>query len=110
MARTLYLRTRDGTNTLVDIEVTGRTELDIDVKSVVCIAPYSELLLATNEQKRDELIFDFGRLHDLRGWYHEWWLAVVMKGGPVTIKVVLDEVRQMLHCIAAKYGLTYSED
>ena len=69
-SRTLYLRNPNG-DTLVDIEVG-----DFDIHAVVCIKPYSQLLLLHQVRCR-EVIDLFDQLQEIRGWYwerflHEW--------------------------------------
>ena len=60
---THYLR-QNG-STVVDVDATND-----DIRSVVCIASYSKLLLG-EKSRQSEMIDDFDGLQELRGEYHE---------------------------------------
>ncbi len=95
-----YLRLNN--NTVVDVEATKD-----DIRSIVCIAEYSRLLLKCASQDGVysdaivEMMLDFEGMQGLRGEYHE---TTDKKESP-------DEfVRRRLRKVGKKYGLTYVTD
>lgn len=104
----LYLRNSNN-ETVVDIELFEKEDF-VELRSVVCIKPYSQLLLEfVNTKDINKLISDFDELSELRGWLWE----VYFMGRNNTCKEfakVLEEVRTMLEAVAYEYHLTLVED
>lgn len=101
---TLFLR-NDRNETIVDIEL-NEGENGLDLRSVVIIETYSELLLK-NLNISDEVISDFSELSELRGWF--WEVFMEMSDKPTFIDA-RKQVKTILTTIAKKYNLAYIED
>lgn len=82
---------------LVDIETT-----DNDIRSVICIREYSELLLNTDVVKRNDLVNTFHGLQEIRG---AWYENVAHRSMSPH-----DYVRKVLTTVAEVWGLDYVVD
>lgn len=103
---TLFLR--DNKNeTIVDIEFNGSDGIDLDC--VVCIQPYSRLLLeAVGPYKQIEIISIFDQIQELRGWLFEQFLPFYKGDDPYND--ALKELRSLLKEVSGKLNLAYVED
>lgn len=98
-----YLRNEKREN-LVDIEVNQKDEI-VDIHSIVLIAPYSNLLL--NSENKEQVIADFEFLSELRGWLWENYVEQVDKA---VLSDVVSIIRQTLRDYAQTYDLFVVED
>jgi len=92
--------------TIVDIEVYKKDNY-IEIDSVVCIEPYSDLLLRTysdDKNKATELIETFDELQELRGWL---WEVYFMDNKNTIDKYddVIDDIENRLKDVASKFEL-----
>ena len=76
---------------------------------MVCVEPYSKLLLSQPEEEREELIYTFDALQELRGWLWESYF-MGRKNTSSEYDNVLGELRTMLKKVAKRYDLMYVED
>lgn len=106
---TLFLR-NDKNETVVDIELNQTKEDYIELRSVVCIEPYSKLLIDCyiqhigQPEKILEFIQTFTELQELRGWLWETYFM----GSENTNKefhAVLKAVKDILSEVCKKYNL-----
>jgi hypothetical protein len=106
----LFLRNSKN-ESIVDIELFEKGDY-IELRSVICIQPYSELLLSefvNNPIGVDEMIKTFDELSELRGWLWE----VYFMGEQNTaseFENVLKEVQTRLKGVAKKYNLNFITD
>jgi len=120
----LFIRDKKN-NTILDAELTIKWHEDnkkdnkkenknpdnyyVELSSLVCIEPYSRLLLSTPEEEREEIIATFDALQELRGWLWESYF-MNKKNTSDEYDNVLKELRTMLKGVAEKYDLYYVED
>lgn len=99
----LYLRNEKRQN-LVDIEIYQKEDY-VELRSVVIIEPYSQLLL--KQENKEQVISDFEFLSELRGWFWENYCEKVDK---VILADVVKEVKKILSEIGSRYELFVVED
>ena len=106
----LFLRNNKN-QSIVDLECWVKTEAGnqfIEIHSAVIISTYSKFLLK-NLDRKTEIIEDFSRLDELRGWLWERYFVDgdndVKKYGDVLLIL-----RTLFKEIADKYDLSYVED
>jgi len=109
----MTLQIRNNKNvTLVDIELFEKEDF-VELRSVVCVKPYSELLLITYENdgpKAMSMIRAFDELQELRGWL---WEVYFMGEDNKAEKFpqVLEEVKKILQKVCDDFdGLYMSID
>ena len=101
---TLFLR-NEWNQDVVDIEIhvsRGRC----DLRSVVVISSYSDLLLQ-HLDRSEEVIEDFSRVSTLGNWF--WNIYMEVTPNPSQHDCV-EKVKELLMTLANKYNLTYIED
>jgi len=91
---------------IVDIEVYKKDNY-IEISSVVCIEPYSELLIklySDDPIKASELIETFSDLQELRGWL---WEVYFMDNKNTIDKYddVVEDINNRLKEVASKFDL-----
>lgn len=94
--------------TIVDVEVYTTDDGGVDISSTVVIEPYSKFLVENIEDDL-QIIRDFGRLQELRGWFWNVYMQGRTKTN-VTQQQVVNELRDILQTVANEYGLFYTED
>ena len=99
----LYLRNAKRQN-LVDIEIFQKEDY-VELRSVVIIEPYSQLLL--KQENKGQVISDFEFLSELRGWF---WESYCEKVDKVILADVIKEVKKILSEIGSRYELFVVED
>jgi len=106
----LFLR-NDKRESIVDIECFVKTEDDrkfVEIHASVIIEPYSKFLLE-NLDKKDDIISDFSKVSELRGWL---WESYFMGGDndPKEYDNIIKLLREELQKMAEYYKLSYVED
>jgi len=106
---TLFLRNNKN-ESIVDIEIWVKRDAEtkrsfVELRSVVCIKPYSEFLLA-NSAEKEEIIDTFDNISELRGWMWENYF-MVKDNTPDELQNVVNEVSDMLREIGKKFGLRF---
>jgi len=97
--------------TIVDIEV-YKNDNYIEIDSVVCIEPYSNLLIEVyldDSNRVTEFIETFDNLQELRGWL---WEVYFMDNKNTIDKYddVVDDINKRLTDIAGEYNLFFMKD
>lgn len=98
-------------STIVDIEVYTQDNY-IEMHSVICIEPYSDLLIKTYSEEPNrvpELIETFDELQELRGWL---WEDYFMDNKNTIDKYddVIDDINNQLKNVASKFDLFLIKD
>jgi len=106
----LFLR-NDKNESIVDLECFVKTEDDrkfVELHATVVIEPYSKFLL-DNLDKKDDIISDFSKVSELRGWL---WESYFMGGDndPEEYQNIIKLLREELQKMAEYYKLSYVED
>lgn len=104
-----YIRNEKG-DTLVDIDLYIKTEDGkryIELKSTVCIIPYSKFLLDANENDPTDcvgIMTTFDNLNELRGWL---WESYFMgeNNDAKEYRNVAKELNSILQDVCKKYNL-----
>jgi len=109
---TFYLRNNKDEN-LLDVEVWLKEsesggEDYVELKSMVLIKPYSNLLL-DNIKKKARIIEDFKNLSELRGWLWERHF-MIDKNNDSQLDTVIQKLRVILVKVAKDYELTLVVD
>ena len=92
-----YLRDKKN-NSIVDVE-----SMKSDIRSLVCIIPYSKFLLSLPIDQQNDFINDMDQVQEIRGMYHENGLESQI---PHTSYLV----KPLLTALAKKWELAYIED
>lgn len=101
---TLFLR--NGKNeTIVDLEINDG-ESGLDIRCVVIIETYSQLLLS-NLDRSDEIVYDFSNISEIRRWF--WEIYMEMSDNPC-FEDAVKQVKDVLGKVAKKYDLNCVED
>lgn len=103
---TLYLRNSKN-ESVVDIELYEK-ENYVELHSVICIKPYSELLLEISNNRVEEYvqmtINTFDDISELRGWLWESYF-MGRQNNRAEYPIVLQKVKEILKKVADEYGL-----
>jgi len=106
----LFLR-NDKNESIVDIECFVKKEDGrefVELHASVIIEPYSKFLLE-NLDKKDDIISDFSKVSELRGWL---WESYFMGGDndPKEYNNIIKLLREELQKMSEYYKLSYVED
>ena len=106
----LFLR-NDKNESIVDIECFVKKEEGrefVELHASVIIEPYSKFLLE-NLDRKDDIIADFSKVSELRGWL---WESYFMGGDndPKEYDNIIKLLRKELQKMAEYYKLSYVED
>jgi hypothetical protein len=106
----LFLR-NDKNESIVDIECFVKSEEGrrfVELHASVIIEPYSKFLLE-NLDRKDDIIADFSKVSELRGWL---WESYFMGGDndPEEYDNIIEILRKELQKMAEYYKLSYVED
>jgi hypothetical protein len=106
----LFLR-NDKNESIVDIECFVKKEDGrefVELHASVIIEPYSKFLLE-NLDKKDDIISDFSKVSELRGWL---WESYFMGGDndPKEYDNIIEILRKELQKMSEYYKLSYVED
>lgn len=104
---TLFLRDKNN-QTVLDVDF-YKNEGALELSAVVCIIPYSRLLLSLDSNMQYEAMVYFEALQELRGWLWETWF-MGRRNTADEYDAVLKDLREQLKDVAQKYGLWYTED
>lgn len=103
----IYLRDLKG-NTLVDIEIYKAREEQhdyVELKSVVCVKPYSDFLLKLDDDKQGKFIDVIDDLSELRGWMWENYFMVKKNDNHYNYDDIVQLVALKVKEVADYFGL-----
>ncbi len=98
---TLYLRDKYGNN-IVDLEL-NKSMPNIDLRVVVDIEAYSNLLL-NNLEHKEEVIATFSNISNLRGWLWEYYYPK-FGDSPDNYKDILNRIKDIFVETAYRFNL-----
>jgi len=104
---TIFLRT-DKNQTILDLDVWVKTEdanSFVEISSNIDIFNYSYFLLKEHDKKKQmQIIHDFDRLSELRGWLWEIYFQG-RQNREEEYESIVEELKHFLYEIANKYDL-----